>query len=283
MPVPLAPSLPLPPLPPAAPPARAEEKSQDSAFGWLRRDKAKVPSLAQLLATGTSRTGEAAEDVNFIRAVASELRYDAISGSFDGYPELKSVPSSVPESTRTFLLHGVVKSEAEALKPTQRAEAIVSVARAMGKQLLESAAEQKEKTMRIEALENLVLFVRSVEQLCAELAPDVEFGKVVYEGDLKYRKLEELFGEYVESSVQEMQSITTSMLSSLMSGSQEVGQDPNQAAKIQAKIEQGDKRRQTMAEVLGISEGKAEKILEKKVEEVAKAAQKDLLSGLPKI
>jgi len=264
--------------PPESKPAEASSKDQEvekKGFGWLlNRSKAgKVKPLSELLAD----TEESKLPAKFLRAVASELCGDAPAGVFDGVEGITMVPSTVPEATRSMLLHAGVKSEAERLEPKDCAEGIVMVANSMVAKMVDRVADLKDKKEKQTELDKLVLFARSAEGLGSELAPDVEVSKPTYEGELRYKTLESLYDLYLERAVDDIQSQTTAMMSAMMGGEDKAAAN---VEKMQAKAEQDEKARTTLAAIFKISEGKAEKLMEKKVQVMTEQAQKEMLAGL---
>mmetsp|Transcript_113331 Transcript_113331/g.366574 ORF Transcript_113331/g.366574 Transcript_113331/m.366574 type:complete len:460 (-) Transcript_113331:44-1423(-) len=247
--------------------AVAQKKEERQGFGWLKRgsQQSQAPPLSELFAESD------AEDLAFSRAVASELAVEAPDGCFDDITGLKSIPRSVPKPTQLMLLHAAVKAEAEKLKPVRRANAVMRVAETMITDLVDRAANLGERNERVEALNNLVAIARETSALSSELAPDVESNKPQYAGQLRSDKLEKLYTDYVDSSVEQVQAQTTAMLSSLMGGA--MGSSMEQ---MQAQAEQSEVLRIELAAVLKIPEGKAEKLMEKR----AKAMSQDLMKGL---
>jgi len=213
----------------------------------------------------------------FLRAVASELCLDAPAGVFDSVEGLSKVPAAVPEAARATLLHAAVSSEAANLKPKEVAEAVHSVASSMICRLTERAADLKDKKAQVDALDNLAFFAVSAGSLAATLAPDVELGKLTYEGQLRYKTLEGLYDKYIEKNVDSLQQQTMGMMSSMMGGEEKASMSVEQ---MQAMTEQSEKANSTLASLFKISEGKAEKLMEAKVKQVSEKAQKDLLAGL---
>lgn len=130
------------------------------------------------------------------------------------------------------------------------------------------------KKARIAAFDDAIVFVTSAEQLCEELAPDVESGKITYEGPLRYRALEDAFSTYLDSTVEDVTEQTSAMLAGLM-GEGGFG-DPSQMESMGAKAEESEKKRVIFASILKISDGKADKMLQKRMEET----QRDMLSKL---
>jgi len=244
--------------------AVAQKKEERQGFGWLKRgsQQSQAPPLSELLAESD------AEDLAFSRAVASELAVEAPDGCFDDIIGLKSIPRSVPKPTQLMLLHVAVKAEAEKLKPVRRANAVMRVAETMITDLVDRAASLGEKKDRVEALNNLVAIARETSALSSELAPDVESNKPQYAGQLRSDKLEKLYTDYVDSSVEQVQA---AMLSSLMGGA--MGSSMEQ---MQAQAEQSEVLRIELAAVLKIPEGKAEKLMEKR----AQAVSQDWMKGL---
>lgn len=213
----------------------------------------------------------------FLRAVASELCLDAPAGVFDSVEGLSRVPAAVPEAARATLLHAAVSSEAANLKPKEAAEAVHSVASSMICRLTERAADLKDKKAQVDALENLAFFAVSTGSLAATLAPDVELGKLTYEGQLRYKTLEGMYEKYIEKNVDSLQQQTMGMMSSMMGGEEKASMSVEQ---MQAMTEQSEKANSTLASLFKISEGKAEKLMEAKVKQVSEKTQKDLLAGL---
>lgn len=213
-----------------------------------------------------------------MRAVASELCLDAPAGVFDSVEGLTKVPDTVPEAARATLLHAAVSSEAANLKPKEAAEAMHNVAKSIVCRLTDRAADIKDKKDQVDALENLAFFAVSAESLAAQLAPDVEMGKLTYEGPLRYKKLESLFDTYIEKNVDTLQQQTMGMMTSMMGGGEDT---PSMSVEqMQAMTEQSEKANATLAALFKISSGKAEKLMEAKVKQVSEKAQKDLLAGL---
>jgi len=287
-PPPAAPSPPPPtaPLPPPPAPAAAKADGERTAgsnpikkgFGWLKRgQKAKAEPLAKLL-----QSADAEGHGKFLRAVASELCVDSPEGCFKDVAGLTAVPASVPKSARTALLHAAVKAEAEGLTPVDRAKQIVRVGKSMVMELVDRAASLEDKEECIAALDNLVGFASDAQHLCEELAPDVEFGPVTYEGTLRYNKLEELYSRYLDTSMQEVQQQTSQMLGSLMGGNPDALNFDSMPGmeQMQARIDQGDRNRSTLAGIFKIAEGKAEKLMQKKMTSFAEEAQKEMFAGL---
>jgi len=229
-----------------------------------------VPPLAELLAVGD----EPGKDLKFMCAIASELCLDVPDGSFEGVEGLSRVPASIPRSARTALLHAAVKSEAERLSRLDCSKAIVRVGKSMVTELLDKAVAVSDKKARIAAFDDAIVFVTSAEQLCEELAPDVESGKITYEGPLRYRALEDAFSTYLDSTVEDVTEQTSAMLAGLM-GEGGFG-DPSQMESMGAKAEESEKKRVIFASILKISDGKADKMLQKRMEET----QRDMLSKL---
>jgi len=275
-PLPAPPPTPAPlpaPLPATSEAAVEEEKR---GFGWLTsRGKApKVAALAELLQDATLEPHK-----KFVSAVASELSVDAPEGAFDDVPGLTAVPAAVPKSARTALLHAAVKSEAEQIKPVKRAELVVQVAKSMVLVLVDRAAALKENEALLGALDNLVGFAADAARLCEELAPDVEAAKVTYEGQLRHKKLEELYSAYLDTSVQEASRLVTSLMGGL---GLEQGQPYAGMEKMQAHVDQRDKNSTILASVFKISEGKAERLMEKKMKNLfSEDVAKDMFKGLP--
>jgi len=156
----------------------------------------------------------------------------------------------------------------------------------MATQLVDSAAELKEEQKRATALEGLALFAGSAEQLGAALAPDVEAGRVVYEGTLRYKRVEELYGAYLDTltgawrKLQEQQMAV--MMGPLMGEGPGGAEAPSsaQVEQVQARVDECDKHRLALASVFKISENKAEKLLEQKMAKATEEAQKEMLQGL---
>lgn len=287
----------MPPPPPAAEPTPAESQSETSAseapasasssdskkteakekkgFGWLlnRSKSAQAPLLAELLQEKDSSDGEV--PTVYLRAVASELCVDAPSGVFDGTEGLKVVPASVPVATRSLLLHAAVKSEAEKLKPKLAAEGAVSVAKSMIRELVERAADIKDPKEKREALDQIVLLSESSQSLASSVAPDVEVGTPVYDGPLRYKTLEQMFDVYLDGVMEGVQQQTKAMMQAFSGGEDASGAQPS-VAEMTARAEQADKAQTTLAAIFKISEGKVQKLLDKKGEKM----QKDLLGGL---
>jgi len=251
-----------PPMMPPPPVLKEEvaEVSPSSGFGWLtsRSQTPKVPTLAELLKDSDDCP---VQNVGFLNAVASELCVDVPEGCFDDVAGLTRVPASVPKATRTALLHAAVKSEADKIRPKERAELVMSAGNSMVRELIDRAAGMSDNEACIAALDNIIGFVSDTGQLCEELAPYVETGRLTYQGKLRPNKVEDLYGIYLETSAQEVQNASTMMLNSLWGGSE--GSDDMEL--MQARIDQFDKNRQVLSSVLKISESKAEKLMEKKM------------------
>jgi len=258
----MPPAVPPPMRPPPALKEEVAEVSPSSGFGWLtsRSQTPKAPKLAELLKDGDDHP---VPNVGFLKAVASELCIDVPEGCFDDVAALTRVPASVPKATRTALLHAAVKSEAEHIRPKERAELVMSAGNSMVCELIDRAAGMSDKEACIAALDNIIGFVSDTGHLCEELAPDVEAGRLTYQGQLRQNKVEDLYCTYLETSAQEVQNASTMMLNSLWGG--EKGNDDMEL--MQARIDQYDKNRQVLSSVLKISESKAEKLMEKKMME----------------
>ena len=238
----------------------------------LNRNKTvEVPKLAELL-----QDGEDESPVKFLRAVASELCLDT-PGYFDGTEGLTVVPDSVP--AKSILLHAAVKAEAEKLQPKEAAEGTVKVAKSMIRELVEKAAGIKDSKGKREVLDKVVLLATNSQSLTNTITPDVEAGLPVYEGSLRYKTLEALFDVYLDNSVDDMQQTTAAMIGSLMSG-EDAAASNKTVEEITARAEEAEKAQNTLASVFKISEGKAQKLLEKKMKAAQDQAQKDLMSGL---
>jgi len=192
---------------------------------------------------------------------------------------LTNVPPSVPKAMRVTLLSTAVKSEADKLQAVERTGAVVRVAGSMLTELLDRAAGLGETEARTEALEKLVVLSREASQLCAELAPDVEPGAVGYGGVMRPKQLEALYMDFVEASVQEVQAQTAAMLGAFWGAGAGAGGGGN-AEQMQARVEQNDLRRKELAAFLNIPESKADKLMEKRVEEVTQEAQQEMMKGL---
>lgn len=214
--------------------------------------------------------------MKFLRAVASELCLDT-PGYFDGTEGLTVVPDSVP--AKSILLHAAVKAEAEKLQPKEAAEGTVKVAQSMIRELVEKAAGIKDSKGKREVLDKVVLLAMNSQSLTNTITPDVEAGLPVYEGSLRYKTLEALFDVYLDNSVDDMQQTTAAMIGSLMSG-EDAAASNKTVEEITARAEEAEKAQNTLASVFKISEGKAQKLLEKKMKAAQDQAQKDLMSGL---
>ncbi|CAJ1346986.1 unnamed protein product, partial [Effrenium voratum] len=268
---------PVPDKPKAEAGTKAETKAsskdeEKKGFGWLlnRNKAAAAPALAELLK-------EEDAEAKFYRAVASELCVDT-PGIFDGTEGLTAVPSSVPMATRATLLHAAVKAEAEKLAPKEAAEGTVCVAKSMVREMVEKAADIKEDSKaKREALDKVVLLAHSSQSLATALAPNVEAGVPVYEGSLRYKTLESLFDLYLDNAVEDMQQSTAAMFGSLMGGEDASNKT---MAELTARAEQAEKAQNTLAGIFKISEGKAQKLLERKMKAATDQAQKDMMSGL---
>lgn len=222
--------------------------------------------MEQLLRSG----GDGEPHVEFLRAVASELAVDAPDGSFESVPGLKVPPTSIPAATRAALLHAGVKAEAESLSMLERAGAITRVAQSMVVDLVDHAGALKDTETRTAALDSLILFIGSVEQLCEELAPDIEPDKVTYGGALKGKKLEDIYLAYLDSSVAAEFQEQNNIMSAMWSGA---GENSTQMQAVQARLEQCEKKRLRLADLLRIPQDKAQKLMEKKT-------QQELMAGL---
>jgi len=270
------PGMAMPTAPTAASKAAEDApKSGGGAFGWLRRDsqQAKVPALAKLL--------EPSEDEPhnvFLCAVASELSLEAPIGFFDGVPGVKSMPTSVPKGTKVALLHAAVKAEASRLKPKDCGMSVKRVADSIVAEMVDSAVALDGEE-RMDALEKVVAMVQDAEQLCEELAPDVEVGQVTYQGSSGIRKLEDLYGGYLDSSVGMVTAVSSAMMGSLMGGDPSAA-DPQKMQEMSARVEQQDVIRQKLAVIFKIPESKAEKQFEKRMEKAQQEAQKQMMEGL---
>ncbi|CAJ1346987.1 unnamed protein product, partial [Effrenium voratum] len=267
---------PVPDKPKAEAGTKAETKAsskdeEKKGFGWLlnRNKAAAAPALAELLK-------EEDAEAKFYRAVASELCVDT-PGIFDGTEGLTAVPSSVPMATRATLLHAAVKAEAEKLAPKEAAEGTVCVAKSMVREMVEKAADIKDSKAKREALDKVVLLAHSSQSLATALAPNVEAGVPVYEGSLRYKTLESLFDLYLDNAVEDMQQSTAAMFGSLMGGEDASNKT---MAELTARAEQAEKAQNTLAGIFKISEGKAQKLLERKMKAATDQAQKDMMSGL---
>lgn len=211
--------------------------------------------------------------MKFYRAVASELCLDA-PGFFEGTEGLTVVPEHVP--AKSILLHAAVKAEAEKLQPKEAAEGTVKVATSMIREMVEQAAGVKDSKGKIEVLDKVVLLANNSQSLTNTITPDVEAGLPVYEGSLRYKTLEGLFDVYLDKSVEDLQQTTQAMFGSLMGG-----EDGNKTvAEMTARAEDAQKAQGVLASVFKISEGKAEKLLEKKMKVATDQVQKEMLSGL---
>jgi len=219
--------------------------------------------------------------MRFMRAVASQLNLDAPEGAFESTPGVKAVPSRLPLATRTALLQAAVSAEAEPLKPVERANAVTSVANSMVRDLVDRAAALGSATEKIAALESLGLFVDSAQQVRGELSPDVEASQIVYDGPLRQKQLDDLFGVYLDVAVEEVQQQTNSLLASMMKD----GPGAADAAfpdmqEMEARAEQSQKKQDRLAVVLKVPERKAQKLMESKMKVMQEEAQKQLLANL---
>lgn len=254
-----------PSLPAPSPLLAAPTPQERGGFGWLLpAQKPKVPPLAELLGKEQLAAG-------LLRAVASELNVDAPDGLFDEVPGLTRVPASVPKITRIALLHAATKAEAERFKATERAAATMDTARSMLVDVVDRAAQLQDRKQCIASLDGVIRFAANAEQLCEQLAPNVEMGKLVYEGPLRNKRLEGLYVQYLDVTVQQVQQQSALILSSMMGG------DNAQTEQLQAKLDQCDQQRRALAALFKISEGKAEGMMEKRVT----AAAADALKGAP--
>jgi len=255
-------SLQLPAVPPPPPVLKEEvaEVSPSSGFGWLtsRSQNPKVPTLSELLKDSGD---DPIPNAGFLKAVASELCVDVPEGCFDDVAGLTRVPASVPKATRTALLHAAVKSEAEHIRPKERAELVMSAGNSMVRELIDRAAGIRDKEACIAALDNIIGFVSDTGHLCEELAPDVEAGRLTYQGQLRSNKVEDLYCTYLGTSAQEVQNASTMMLSSIWGGNQG-GEDMEM---MQARMDQFEKNRQVLSSVLKIPESKADQLMEKEM------------------
>jgi len=206
--------------------------------------------------------------------VASELCLDT-PGFFDGTEGLTVVPDSVP--AKSILLHAAVQAEAEKLQPKEAAEGTVKVAKSMIRELVEKAAAIKDSKGKREVLDKVVLLATNSQSLTNTITPDVEAGTPVYEGSLRYKTVEALFDVYLDNCVDDMQETTTAMFGSLMSGQEAPQMSMEQ---MEARAADAEKAQNTLAAVFKISEGKAQKLLEKKMKVATDQVQKDLMSGL---
>jgi len=260
----------------------AKESSQPSSkknrLSWLMpgdRKKTSVPSLRELLDPG-NHDANAPDCAKLMGAVASQLCLDTPKGLFNGVPGVKTVPESIPIATRTALLHAAVKAEADPLKPKLVVESITKVACSMVVEMVDRANALKKREDTIEALDNLVLFVGSAEQLRGELAQDCEGAQIMYKGSLGLRRLEELFEAYLDLSVQEMEQQSASMLSSMMGG----GEGFQDIEQMQERADQRERQQQVLAAVLTVSSRKAEKITERRMKAMAEDMQKQMLQNI---
>jgi len=246
---PVPPAAPLPPPTTAPPPEPASapppKPATSKGFSFLSGGdkKAAVPSLGDLVAGE-----EDAPRTKFLRAVASQLCLDAPQEVFDNVVGLQSIPSTVPLETRAMLLQQAVRAEAEHFKPVESTDLVVEVAKSMAAVLIDRAADMKEVGQRAAALSEACVLVSSAELMCKELAPDVEAAKISYEGGLRYKRQEELFSEYLEQSLEDLNDIVTAATA-----------DP-------ARLQQKAAQQELLAGLFKISEGRMTKMTEKLME-----------------
>ncbi|CAK9068855.1 unnamed protein product [Durusdinium trenchii] len=158
----------------------------------------------------------------------------------------------------------------------------VKVATSMIREMVEQAAGVKDSKGKIEVLDKVVLdsvlLANNSQSLTNTITPDVEAGLPVYEGSLRYKTLEGLFDvfalPYLDKSVEDLQQTTQAMFGSLMGG--EDRRRREKVAEMTARAEDAQKAQGVLASVFKISEGKAEKLLEKKMKVATDQVQKDL-------
>jgi len=235
---------------PAEPVKQEKKKSKIGSFLSGGSKKASVPTLSELV-VGEDESPR----TRFIRAIASQLRLEVPEDMFTSVEGLQNIPSTVPLATRTMLLQQAVNAEAEKFKPVERAEIVVEVAKSMVVDLVDAAEGKKDAKERSKALSEVGVFVWAAEHMCKELSPDVEASKVTYEGTLRYKKLEDLFGEYLEASLGDLNELVVSMTTGNL-GSQE------QQESLQKKAAQ----QELLGSLFKISEGRMTKMAEKVME-----------------
>ncbi|CAE7593349.1 unnamed protein product [Symbiodinium natans] len=167
---------------------------------------------------------------------------------------------------------GSVQSEAEKLKPKLAAEGAITVAKSMIRELVDRAAEIKDPKEKREALDKVVMLSDSSQSLASSVAADVEVGTPVYDGPLRYKTLEQMFDVYLDGVMDNLQQNTKAMMQAF-TGGEESG---TSVAEMTARAEQAEKAQSTLAAIFKISDGKVQKLVEKKAEKV----QKDLLGGI---
>mmetsp|Transcript_8241 Transcript_8241/g.19344 ORF Transcript_8241/g.19344 Transcript_8241/m.19344 type:complete len:148 (-) Transcript_8241:70-513(-) len=142
----------------------------------------------------------------------------------------------------------------------------------MIRELVDRAAEIKDAKEKREALDQIVVLSDSSQSLATSVAPDVEVGTPVYDGPLRYKSLEQMFDLYLDGVMDNLQQNTKAMMAAF------TGEDSSgkSVAEMTARAEQAEKAQNTLAAIFKISEGKVQKLVEKKAEKV----QKDLMSGL---
>ncbi|CAE7717780.1 unnamed protein product [Symbiodinium sp. CCMP2456] len=160
-------------------------------------------------------------------------------------------------------------------EPADLGRGAVSVAKSMIRELVERAADIKDPKEKREALDQIVLLSESSQSLASSVAPDVEVGTPVYDGPLRYKTLEQMFDVYLDGVMEGVQQQTKAMMQAFSGGEDASGAQPS-VAEMTARAEQADKAQTTLAAIFKISEGKVQKLLDKKGEKM----QKDLLGGL---
>lgn len=235
------------PLEPVAPAQPAKRKS---GLGWLSGARqAKVPSFAELL-----EREAAGPRGRFLRSVTKELCLETPVGLFGDVPGL-NFPTQVSSAA---VLHSAVKGDAANLADKECVELTIASAKSILVALVDRAAALEEESERVAALKDITAFVLGVEEICDELAPDVEAEQMLYEGTLRYKKLEDLYRIYLETAVKAVQEQTTLLLSALMSSEAHVPEPGD----IQERMEADQRQQQVLASVLGISENRVHKMLE---------------------
>jgi len=157
------------------------------------------------------------------------------------------------------LLHAAVKSAAEKLEKVDRAAGISEVAKSMVVTIMDAAEAEKDAEVKAMALDSLVLYMTSVQQLWEELAPDVEPEKVTYQGSLKPKKLEELYVSHLDRFMAEAAEQSAMAMAAMFGQSADADM-----ARMEAKLATSEKRRAALASLCGLSSEKAEKLFEKK-------------------
>jgi hypothetical protein len=189
---------------------------------------------------------------------------------------LTAVPASVPKALRLTLLDTAVSSEAEKLKAVERTDTVVRVARSMFTELTDRAAGLSGPEERVEALRNLVVLAKESSQMCAQMAPDVEPEQVTYAGGLSGKKLEGLYIDFVDFSVEDAQATTMAMFGGFMGSGDSAG-NPEQ---LQARLEHTEELREDLAKFLKIPKRQSDRLAEKRAEKMAAKMQKDMLANL---